>query len=97
MFNQSKSMVKPPKSWIYIEIQLEIDGVVVESKVATQFTFDKIYAPILYEGQTQQLPWAIFILKFYYQRPKVIGAWRDRDRSGKFIKSKPLLYENERP
>jgi hypothetical protein len=54
-------MVKPPKSWIYIEIILEIDGVVVESKVATQVTFDKTCANVLYEAQTQRLPWAIYI------------------------------------
>jgi len=87
-------MVKPPKKWIYIEIQLEIDGCVVESKVATQTTFDKIYASVLYEAQTQRLPWVIYLLKFYYQRPKTITIWRDRDNSGRFIKTKLITNTN---
>lgn len=89
-------MVKPPKKWAYIIIELEIDSVVVESKVATQVTFEKTYNNLLYEGQTQRLPWAIFISLFYYKKPTVID-YRDRDKNGRYIKTQPILYENERP
>lgn len=87
-------MVTPPKKWTYILIVLEIDDVVVESKVATRVTFSKTYNNLLYEGQTQRLPWAIFISLYYYKKPTVID-YRDRDNNGRYIKTQPILYENE--
>jgi len=83
-------MVKPPTKWKYITIELEIDGVIVSYKVASHVTFDKMYQNILYEGQTQRLPWAIFILRSYYRKPRIInsGFWQDRDRNGRFMKVK---------
>lgn len=86
-------MVKPPKKWTYILIELEIDGVVVESKVATQVTFEKTYKNILYEGQTQRLPWAIFISQFYYKNPTAID-YRERDKNGRYLKTQNI--ENAR-
>lgn len=82
-------MIKPPKKWVYIEIELEIDGVVVDSKVSTQFTFDKNYNRLLREAQTQTLPWSIFILRFYYRQPTPARfiSYRDRDKNGRFIKN----------
>lgn len=92
-------MIKPPRKWTYIFIELEIDGVVIESNTATQVTFEKIYNKLLYEGQTQRLPWAIFISKSYYRKPRIInsGINQDRDSNGIFIKPQTLNHENERP
>jgi hypothetical protein len=82
-------MVKPPKKWQYILIECEIDGVIVDSIVATQFTFDKNYSILLREAQTQTLPGGIFILRFYYQMPVAAHStiYRDRDKNGRFIKN----------
>ena len=82
-------MVVPPKKWLYIDIVLEIDGKETSKQIASQKTFQDIYKRILYEGQTQRLPWAIFISKSYYIKPRIInsGFWQDRDTNGRFIKT----------
>lgn len=92
-------MVRPPKKWEYTDVVLEIDGVEVTKQIASKVTFKDIYKRILYEGQMQRLPWAIFISRSNYRKPRVInsGINQDRDRNGRFIKTKPILYENERP
>jgi hypothetical protein len=85
-------MVTPPKKWLYIDIVLEIDGVEVNKRIASQVTFQDVYKRILYEGQTQRLPWAIFISKSSYIKPRIInsGFCQDRDRYGRFIKTNAL-------
>jgi len=92
-------MATPPKKWLYIDVVLEIDEKVVSKQIASHMTFQDIYNRILREGQTQRLPWAIFISKSNYKKPGIInsGFWQDRDKDGKFIKIKPILYEDERP
>lgn len=91
-------MAIPPKKWAYVDIVLEIDGREVSKQIASHVTFQDIYKRTLYEGQTQRLPWAIFISKSTYIKPKVnSGFWQDRDRRGRFIKTKTSCYENERP
>lgn len=85
-------MVTPPRKWQYIDIVLEIDGKEITKQIASHVTFQDIYKRILYEGQTQRLPWAIFISKSDYRKPRIInsGFWQDRDRHGKFIKQETL-------
>lgn len=86
-------MVKPPRTWEYILIELEIDGKVIDSRIASRFLFNSLYNSLLTEAQTQTLPWAIFISKFYYTKPKVFDG-RDRDENGRYIKTKNI--ENAR-
>lgn len=81
-------MVTPPKKWIYIEVVLEIDEKEVTKQIASQKSFQDILKRLQREGQTQRLPWAIFISKSNYIKPRVInsGFWQDRDRNGRFVK-----------
>lgn len=81
-------MVKPPNKWKHIDVVLEIDGKVIDTKVTSHVTFKSIYTRLLREGQTQRLPWALFISRSNYKKPRVINSgWgQDRDRNGKFTK-----------
>lgn len=82
-------MIRPPNKWNYISIDLEIDGIVVDTRITSQFTFEKTYNRLLREGQTQMLPWSIFISRHYFKKPTVID-YRDRDSKGRFIKTQPI-------
>lgn len=88
-------MVAPPRKWLYIDVVLEIDGKEITRQIASRVTFQDIYKRVLYESQTQRLPWAIFISKSTYERHIVInsGLLKERDRYGRFIKTKSILYE----
>lgn len=74
---------------IYIDVVLEIDGKEITKQIASHTTFQDIFKRLQREGQTQRLPWAIFISKSNYLKPRVInsGFWQDRDRNGRFIKT----------
>lgn len=91
--------VKAPRKWKFILIELEIDGKVVSNVIATQYKFQSAYNPILREGQTQRLPWAIYISKTTYYKAIESKSefFQDRGKNGRFIKIKPILYEDERP
>lgn len=82
-------MVTPPKKWIYIEVVLEIDEKEVTKQIASHTTFQDIFKRLQREGQTQRLPWAIFISKSNYLKPRVIPdvRWQKRDSNGKFLKT----------
>lgn len=94
-------MVTPPKKWEYILIELEIDGKVIDSRIASHSTFEGFYKHLLRIGQLQTLPWALFISKSNYLKPRVYldNRWQLRNKNGRFIKAetKPILYEDERP
>ncbi len=81
-------MIKIPSGWEYILIDLEIDEKIVDSRIASRGTFYLFYKILLKEGQTQRLPWAIFIKKAKYKKgiPQINNTWQPRDRKGKFIK-----------
>lgn len=74
----------PPKKWKFILIELEIDEVAVASSIASHLTFNHIYDSLLYEGQTQRLPWAIFISRSSYKDSrKISGDFFDHDENGR--------------
>lgn len=94
-------MIKPPpRTWEYILIELEIDEKVVDSRIASQGTYKKFISYLIEEGQTQRLPWAVIISQSKHRKPKpqLDNTWQERDKLGRFIKTKPILYEeDERP
>lgn len=94
-------MIKPPpRNWEYILIELLIDERVVDSRIASQGTYTHFVMFLINEGQTQTLPWAVIISQSKHRKPKpqLDNTWQKRDRSGRFIKTKPILYEeDERP
>lgn len=81
-------MVKPPSRWKFICIELEIDGRVIESVTASKYTFDSLYISLLRDGQTQRLPWAIFISMSSYQKHREVDVndRYHRDKKGRFAK-----------
>jgi hypothetical protein len=87
-------MAKPPKKWQYILIELEIDERVIDTRIASQSTFDYMYNYLLRSGQTQSLPWTLFISKYNHVKPRVInsGICQDRDRHGRFIKIETINH-----
>lgn len=83
--------VKPPRKWKFINIELEIDGSIVEQVVAAHYTFDSMYKSLRRKGQNQRLPWAIFISRSTYKNHWVKNPdYYNRDRYGRFIKTKTL-------
>lgn len=90
-------MVKPPRKWEYIKIELEIDGKVIDVRIASQSTFDRMYHDLLRQGQTQRLPWDTFISKANYIKPRkyLNNSWQKRDAFGKFIKTQRELFKQD--
>jgi len=85
------SKVKPPHKWKFINIDLEIDETVVKQAVSAHCTFNSTYKALLREAQNQRLPWAIFISRSTYKNHWVKNPdYYDRDRYGRFIKTKTL-------
>lgn len=82
-------MIKPPLKWAYTLIELEIDGKVIDNRIAPLAHFDRMYNDLLRQGQTQRLPWAIFISKSNYQKPRKYynNYWQKRDNKGRFLKT----------
>lgn len=55
-------MAKHP-NWKRIVLELEINGRVETSRIAHTSTFDKYLKDLRAIGESQRLPWAIFIIK----------------------------------
>lgn len=93
-------MITPPKKWQYILIELEIDGKVIDSRIASHLTFDGFYKHLRRIGQLQTLPWGVYVSKSNYLKPRTYldNRWQERDKQGRFLKkdTKPILYEDER-
>lgn len=65
-------MIKPPpSSWEYILIELEIDGRMVDSRIASHGTYNKYVSFLINEGQTQRLPWSVIISRSTHNMPEL--------------------------
>lgn len=76
-------MIKPPpKNWEYIKIDLEIDGEVVDSKIASHSTYERMLTFLIAVGEAQSFPWSVFISKQEFRLNK---KHRIIDIMGKFL------------
>lgn len=57
-------MIKPPPdNWEYILIELLIDDKVVDSKIASHGTYERMLTFLIAVGEAQSFPWAVIISK----------------------------------
>lgn len=76
-------MIKPPPvNWEYVLIELEIDGNVVDSRIANHGTYERMLTFLIAVGEAQSFPWAVFISK---QEFKLNKKHRLIDMMGKFL------------
>lgn len=76
-------MIKPPPgNWEHVLIELEIDGKVVDSRIANNGTYERMLKFLVSVGEAQSLPWAVFISK---QEFKFNKKHRLINMKGKFL------------